>query len=221
MFHCSVIQAVHRVLVGVAVACLVCSPASAQQSVNKTHAVFIGDSITANWLEYRPEFFRDNGFLARGVSGEASVGTLSRFRKDAVGAEPESILILIGANDVTGWGGRVTDGQFLKNVGDMVRQAQDNKIAVVVGSILPQTGDTWDPPNIKTAPRIFAINQKLKEWTAAEHITYADFWTALTLPDGTVKPNVLSGGLHPTVAGYVLMEPVAKAAIEKSLRNVP
>ena len=31
--------------------------------------IFLGDSITQLWIETHPDFFFDNGFISRGISG--------------------------------------------------------------------------------------------------------------------------------------------------------
>lgn len=47
-------------------------------------AVFIGNSITENWMNKDPDFFIENGFLCRGIGGQTSSQLLLRFRQDVV-----------------------------------------------------------------------------------------------------------------------------------------
>ena len=47
-------------------------------------AVFMGDSITANWYSFRPEFFAENNYAGRGISGQTSSEMLVRFRNDVI-----------------------------------------------------------------------------------------------------------------------------------------
>ena len=41
--------------------------------------VFLGNSITAHWARFRPDFFNQNGYIGRGISCLISDAFLSRF----------------------------------------------------------------------------------------------------------------------------------------------
>ena len=34
--------------------------------------VFMGNSITEGWVKIRPDFFKENGYVGRGISGQTS-----------------------------------------------------------------------------------------------------------------------------------------------------
>ncbi|MBR7157085.1 MAG: acylhydrolase, partial [Bacteroidales bacterium] len=55
-----------------------------QQPVPKGRVVFMGNSITENWVKFHPEFFNDNNFVGRGISGQTTPQMLVRFRQDVV-----------------------------------------------------------------------------------------------------------------------------------------
>lgn len=99
----------------------------------------------------------------------------------------------------------------------MVEVAHANKIKVVIGSVPPATNFYWNPA-IAPTQRIAAFNVKLKTWAAAQGVTYADFWGAMSLPDGTMNPANADDTVHPNAIGYAIMEPIAKAAIAKALK---
>ena len=53
-------------------------------SGNYPKVVFMGNSITENWAYYHPNFFSDNNFCGRGISGQTSSQMLVRFTADVV-----------------------------------------------------------------------------------------------------------------------------------------
>ena len=64
------------------------APAEGQPRV-----VLMGDSITEEWLRLRPDFFADNGYVGRGISGQVSAQMLVRFRQDVIDLHPAVVVI--------------------------------------------------------------------------------------------------------------------------------
>ena len=62
--------------------------------------VFMGNSITQGWADMRPEFFKEHGFVGRGIGGQTTPQMLLRFRQDVVELQPEAVVILAGINDI-------------------------------------------------------------------------------------------------------------------------
>ena len=63
-------------------------------SVDTTTVVlFVGNSITANWININSEFFNDTFFINKGLGGQSSTQMLLRFQHDVVSFKP-SILLL-------------------------------------------------------------------------------------------------------------------------------
>jgi lysophospholipase L1-like esterase len=184
---------------------------------DRPRVVFMGDSITQAWVRQRASFFTDNGYVGRGISGQTSPQMLLRFHQDVVALKPAAVLILAGTNDVAENTGPMTDEQIIDNLMAMVEIAQANKIKVVIGSVTPATSFFWRRDAVP-APRIAALNVKLKAWAAAHRLTYADFWAAMSMPDGTMNPANANDTVHPNAVGYGIMEPIAQAAIVKALK---
>ena len=46
--------------------------------------VFMGNSITEGWVRTHPDFFKTNGYIGRGISGQTSYQFLLRFREDVI-----------------------------------------------------------------------------------------------------------------------------------------
>ena len=51
--------------------------------------VFMGNSITEDWLKIRPEFFDNKDYINRGISGQTTPQMLLRFRQDVVDLNPK------------------------------------------------------------------------------------------------------------------------------------
>lgn len=91
-------------------------------------AVFIGNSITENWMNIDPDFFIENGFLCRGIGGQTSSQLLLRFRQDVVELCPKVVVINAGANDI-GQGDGFYDVDFtFDNIKSMSDIAKANNI---------------------------------------------------------------------------------------------
>jgi lysophospholipase L1-like esterase len=68
-------------------------------------------------------------------------------------------------------------------------------------------------------PKIGALNEWLKSYSHARHIIYVDYYTALS--DGALgmRHDLTPDGVHPSLAGYLLMDPLADAAIRTAQRR--
>jgi lysophospholipase L1-like esterase len=178
--------------------------------------VFLGDSITQNWAEQRPAFFASRGDVGRGISGQTTGQMVLRFHQDVVALRPAGVVILAGTNDVAGNTGPTTDEQIIDNLAAMTEMARAHGIAVVLVSVPPATRFYWRPEVAPTA-RIRDLNGKIRAWAEAQHVAYADIWTAMALPDGSMTPAFADDGVHPNAAGYAVMEPIVGAAIDSRL----
>ena len=62
--------------------------------------IFMGNSITEGWVRTHPDFFKSNGYIGRGISGQTSYQFLLRFREDVINLSPALVVINAGTNDV-------------------------------------------------------------------------------------------------------------------------
>lgn len=126
--------------------------------------VFMGNSITDFWIDNRPEFWKENGYIDRGISGQTSYQFLSRFRQDVIDLKPEVVVINVGTNDCAENSHPFNPELTLGNLKSMVELAKANGIKVIVASALPATTFSWNPV-IKDAPeRIKTINKLIKQY---------------------------------------------------------
>ena len=55
--------------------------------------VLMGNSITEGWIAKRPDFFAENGYAIRAISGQTTSQMLVRFRADVVELHPQVAVI--------------------------------------------------------------------------------------------------------------------------------
>jgi lysophospholipase L1-like esterase len=179
--------------------------------------VFFGDSITDNWGRKAGTFFPGKPYVNRGISGQTTAQMLLRFAQDVVHLHPAAVVILAGTNDVAENTGPCTDEQIEDNFRSMVAIAKQNHIRVILASIPPADHFPWKP-GIEPAARIRTLNAWLKRYAAEQHVVYLDYYSVLATPEGAMKPDLaIDKAVHPNSAGYDLMQPLAEAAIAKSL----
>jgi len=179
-------------------------------------AVFIGDSITENWVLGDPAFF-GSAFVGRGISGQTSPQVLVRFQQDVVRLHPRTVHIMVGTNDIAGNTGPATDLQIQDNVRAMVAIAKANRIKVVLGSILPAASFAWQP-GLRPAARIRRLNAWLGDFARQERLVYADYYSVLADRAGGLPLQYSNDGVHPNRAGYAVMREVAQRAIRLAAR---
>ncbi|WP_428332368.1 GDSL-type esterase/lipase family protein [Novosphingobium sp.] len=177
-------------------------------------AVMIGDSITDFWLNLSPALFA-GGVVDRGISGQTCAQMAARFYQDVVRLRPRVVHILCGTNDIAGNQGPVGPDQFANAILAMVDMARANDIAVVIGTIPPAGVFNWRG-GYRPASEIVSLNAWLRALTQQRGLILADYYTALAGPDGAMKPGLSSDGVHPTAAGYAVMEPITRAALAQA-----
>ncbi|HXH15967.1 MAG TPA: SGNH/GDSL hydrolase family protein [Sphingomonas sp.] len=177
--------------------------------------VFMGDSITDNWIGADPSLFT-NGLVDRGIGGQTTPQMLIRFRNDVIALHPKAVHIMAGTNDIAGNTGAATMATVQGNIESMAEIARAHGIKVILGSIPPAAAFPWSPSK-RPAPQIAALNRWLRGYAKANGYIYVDYHAAMATAEGGMKPGLSSDGVHPTPAGYAIMKPLALAAIAKTL----
>ena len=191
--------------------------ALAQLPADPRRVVFIGDSITQNWLLADPDFFATS-LVNRGISGQTTPQMLIRFRADVIALHPVAVHILAGVNDIAGNTGPSTLGAIEDNLAAMVEIARANGVRVILASLLPADGFTW-APQARPANEIRALNAWIRDYAARGHLTYVDYYTSMATTAGGLKPELTLDGVHPNKPGYDLMEPITRTAIAAALAH--
>ena len=180
--------------------------------------VFLGDSITDGWGRSVGSFFPGKPYVNRGISGQTTPQMLVRFEQDVVRLQPAVVVILAGTNDVAGNTGPETPAMIEDNFRAMTDIARRNGIRVVLASITPAARYPWRP-GVESVAEIRELNAWLKQYAAEQKLVYLDYYTAMADAGGAMKPGLSSDGVHPTVAGYAVMAPLAEAAIAQALKQ--
>ena len=187
-----------------------------QVKQNEKRVVFMGNSITIGWLQTHPDFFKNKPYVNRGISGQTTPQMLVRFRADVVDLEAAAVVLLAGTNDIAGNTGPVTLEMILDNIKSMTEIAQANNIKVILCSVLPAFDYPWRPglaPNIK----IPKLNKMIKQYAEESGAYYLDYFTALEDGNNGMIKEYTTDGVHLTLEGYQVMEPLVENALQKVL----
>lgn len=192
---------------------------------NVAKVIFIGDSITQLWMQTHPQFFFDNGFIARGISGQTSSHALLRFREEIVETGAQTAVILIGTNDIARNAGKISLECIAGNIKSMCEIAVSNKVRPVLCSLIPAKRFYWYKGNDVFPDRdIPILNDMLRSYAQKHNITFIDLFTPLadhTPGNENGLPAEYSGdGVHPTAAAYSIMEGLILPALGKESRKI-
>ncbi|MDO4181627.1 MAG: SGNH/GDSL hydrolase family protein [Bacteroidales bacterium] len=189
-----------------------------QLGKKEKRVVFMGNSITEGWVNQRPDFFRANNYVGRGISGQSSYQFLVRFREDVINLLPDLVVINAGTNDVAENTMAYNEDYTFGNIVSMVEMAQANKIKVILTSTLPASSFGWNPKIRDAAVKIASLNDRIRAYAKKHRIPYVDYYEKMVFgEEKALNPAYTNDGVHPTVEGYVVMEQLIKKAIEKEL----
>ncbi len=180
--------------------------------------VLMGNSITDGWPHTRPDFFKNNNLIGRGIGGQTSYQFLLRFREDVINLQPKVVVINYGTNDIAENTGPYNEDLTYGNVLSMVELARYHKCKVILTSCLPAGGFSWRPSITDGMDKIRSLNARVKAYAEANKIPYVDYFNAMLNEDGTAMNPELANdnpGVHPNAAGYAIMESLLLPVIKK------
>jgi lysophospholipase L1-like esterase len=155
-------------------------------------AVFLGDSITemTDWGDWFPELRTIN----RGIGGQAICDLLPRLHTALI--EPKVISLMIGTNDLHGLGKSSKVEDIADQMGGLVQKIQSMapSATLLVNSITPRSAHFRD--------HIVRLNQCYRQIAEESGSLHVDLWPAFAGPDGGIRPELTTDGLHLSVAGY-------------------
>ncbi len=173
--------------------------------------VFMGDSITDNWIGADRDLFT-NGLVDRGIGGQTTAQMLVRFRQDVIALKPRAVHIMAATNDIAGNTGAATMATVQGHIETMAELARAHGIKVILASVPPAAAFPWSPDK-RPIPQVRALNAWLQGYARRNGFVFVDYYAALATRDGAMKPGLASDGVHPTPAGYAVMRPLALAAV--------
>jgi lysophospholipase L1-like esterase len=184
----------------------------------ENRVVFFGDSITDMWK--LADYFPGRPYINRGIGGQTTPQMLIRFREDVIDLKPKVVLILAGTNDIAGNTGPMTLDQIEANYASLAELAATHHIKVIFASVLPvhnYTPQSQEMYEQRSPAKILELNRWLKDYCADHGCLYLDYFSAMVDDKGLLKKDLAEDGLHPNVAGYKIMAPLAEAAIQRTL----
>ena len=184
---------------------------------NEKRIVFMGNSITEGWIYMDPNFFQTKPYVDRGISGQTTPQMLVRFKQDVVDLKASVVVILAGTNDIAGNTGPTTPEIIQEHLISMAELAKASGVKVVISSILPVFDYPWKP-GLKPAETIVLINKFIKNWSEKNGVVYLDYFSEMADEKNGLKANLTYDGVHPNLAGYKVMEPLAEKAIAEALK---
>ena len=193
-------------------------PENAQLKPQADRVVFMGNSITDAWNKVSPDFFSENPYIDRGISGQTTPQMLIRFRQDVIDLKPKVVVILAGINDIAGNTGPSSLEMIEDNIASMSQLAKANGIKVVLSSVLPAFAFPWRP-GINPVEKIIDLNKWLKSYAHKKELIYLDYYSSMVDERKGLNVNLTEDGVHPTLAGYKIMESLAQKAISMSLKQ--
>lgn len=181
-------------------------------------AVFMGNSITDFWGKLRPDFFKENNYAPRGISGQTTYQMLARFHSDVVALGPQAVVILSGINDIAQNSGEISLENILGNIISMCDIARANGIVPVLCSLLPCDHFSWKK-ELEPAPLVIELNGMLREYAREQGLEYVDYHSFMSDEKGALKEGLSGDRCHPYAEAYVPMEEAVKAAVNKVIKK--
>jgi len=182
--------------------------------------VLLGNSITEGWVRERPDFFAANpNLIGRGISGQTTPQMLLRFRQDVIHLKPKLVVLLCGINDIAHNTGPISQAEIMDNIISMTELAVSNKIGVILSSVLPASDFSWRP-GMNPGPKVVSLNEEIKKLAKERGFIYLDYYSSMEDGNLGLKPGLSNDKVHPTAAGYAIMEPLLLEAIQKGLKKL-
>ncbi len=180
--------------------------------------VFMGNSITEGWRNMDSSFFVGRNYYGRGISGQTTGQMLVRFREDVINLQPKVVVILAGINDIAQNNGPSKIEDIFGNIKSMAELARLAHIKVVMSSILPANIIPWRLA-IDPKPGVAQMNKLLKDYCEQNHIVYLDYYSKMMDERQGLPASLSHDGVHPTLEGYKVMEPLAEKAIDEAMKR--
>ena len=189
----------------------------ANGQVRNPKVVLMGNSITQLWGIAEPQDFGP-AHVNRGISGQTTSQMLVRFRADVLDLHPQVVVICGGTNDIAQNTGYISLPHILGNLVSMVELARANGIAPVLCSLLPAREFGWRK-ELEPAPLIIELNAMIREYARRENVPYVDYHAAMSEADGGMVAAYTYDEVHPTAAGYDVMEKILPPVVDAVLKN--
>jgi lysophospholipase L1-like esterase len=119
-----------------------------------------------------------------------------------------------GINDIAENTGTYNQEKTLNNINTIAQLARANKIKIVLCSVLPANRFNWRP-SLDPADKVIALNAAIKKFAEEQGFYYLDLYSAVVDDNKGMKAIYANDGVHPTVEGYKVLEPLVEEAIKR------
>ena len=175
--------------------------------------VFLGDSIT-HWCQWE-DWFPDLPTSNRGISGDTVGEVLTRL--DTAIAEPAAVSLMIGTNDLTGFGRSTDPADLAQQAGELVGWIREMapSAPLLLNSVLPRS--TY------FASRIRDLNGHFEHVAKQAGVVWVDLWPTMAADDGSLPRRFTPDGIHLNNVGYRawvgVLDPELRAALGPPTRS--
>ena len=176
------------------------------QEADPLRTVLMGNSITEDWFDTHPFFFKAHHLVGRGIGGQVSSQMLVRFRQDVINLNPRVVVINCGTNDIAENNGPYNEDITMDNIQSMAELARAHGIIVVLSSVLPCDRFCWNTSVTDVVSKIGSLNARIAAYAAAQQIPYLDYYSPMATLDGALNPAYTMDGVHPNSDGFLVME---------------
>lgn len=178
--------------------------------------VFFGNSITEYWPYKHGDWFKENNIIGRGIGGQTTYQFMLRFYDDVINLQPKIVVINGAINDIAENTGSYNEQHTFDNIVSMVEMARQNKITVVLTSLLPAHAFNWHPGIEDPMGKVRSLNKLIEAYAKKNKIIYVDYFSAMVKEDGTrMREDLADDGVHPTEKGYEIMESMILPIVNK------
>lgn len=177
----------------------------------KHQVVFVGDSITQDYplSEHFPERVTYN----RGIGGDTTVGLSRRLEESVFALEPETVVLLIGTNDLALL--HSTPEEVVSRIGAIlaVIRARLPQTRILLESVYPVRPDAGQTTREgRSNEDIRTINAKL---AALPDIRFMDLYSRLADSEGRLRSEFTVEGLHINQAGYSVITETLRPLLDE------
>jgi lysophospholipase L1-like esterase len=179
--------------------------------------VFVGDSLTQRYP--LNEFFPGLQLYNRGIDGDTTVGVLKRLDLSIFDLKPTIVVLHIGTNDIQVEG--LPKETTIANIQQIIStiQTKQPSIHIVLVSLYPVNVSVDKLVNkFIVGPRknedIMVINQEIKK---IQGVRFVDVYPHLLNEEKELNLQYTKEGLHLSLAGYAVVTPLIKEAIDSLL----
>lgn len=177
--------------------------------------VFIGNSITEQWLKADTAFFEKHDLINRGIGGQTTPQMLLRFRQDVIDLNPVAVVILAGINDIAGNTGPSTLKMITDNFQSMAQLAKASGIKVILCTLLPSNRIPWRD-NMNPSAMVRELNTWITNYGQLQGFDVADYYSPLVDENMGLPEKYSADGVHVNLDAYKIMEKVVMPYISKA-----